>query len=85
MKNYIKNNSIEILFILGIVVQFAILISSIYIKSVWDEDIFRNNCPLFDQYGLSRKFLLNIDIQAPGPVIPNDALYIQSDYRVRRV
>ena len=35
---------------------------------LYDEPLFISNMPLFNQYGLSRTFLLEMDNQAPGPL-----------------
>lgn len=59
-----------ILLLLGIVAYVSLVVITIFHKQppLYDEPLFIPNVYLFEQYGLSREFLLKINEQAPGPL-----------------
>jgi 4-amino-4-deoxy-L-arabinose transferase-like glycosyltransferase len=59
-----------ILLLLGIVAYILLVLITIYHKQppLYDEPLFIPNVYLFEQYGLSKEFLLRINEQAPGPL-----------------
>ena len=59
-----------LLLLLGVTGYVFLVLLTIYHKQppLYDEPLFIPNVYLFEQYGLSKEFLLNINQQAPGPL-----------------
>jgi 4-amino-4-deoxy-L-arabinose transferase-like glycosyltransferase len=60
----------NLLLLIGITAYVFLVLLTIYHKQppLYDEPLFIPNVYLFEQYGLSREFLVNINQQAPGPL-----------------
>lgn len=56
--------------LLGIVAYILLVLITVYHKQppLYDEPLFIPNVYLFEKYGLSKEFLININEQAPGPL-----------------
>lgn len=68
MKKYASPGNI--LLFIALSGYLALLLITFYHRQppLFDEPLFINNIPLFEQHGLSREFLVNLDNQAPGPL-----------------
>jgi 4-amino-4-deoxy-L-arabinose transferase-like glycosyltransferase len=60
----------SLLLLLGIVAYISLVLVTVYHQQppLYDEPLFIPNVYLFEQYGLSKEFLLKINEQAPGPL-----------------
>src|SRR5688572_4178248 len=59
-----------LLLLLGLVAYISLVLITVYHKQppLYDEPLFIPNVYLFEQYGLSKEFLLKLNEQAPGPL-----------------
>lgn len=59
-----------LLLLLGLVAYILLVLITVYHKQppLYDEPLFIPNVYLFEQYGLSKEFLLKLNEQAPGPL-----------------